>query len=335
VLIALIIAGVAGAGYQTAASDRALKRYPPPGGLFDVGGYKLHIDCVGQGPTVVLESGLGGWSIDWAGVQDEISRFARVCSYDRAGMGWSDRAPARAVSRAGTARALRTLLRKAGLPGPFILVGHSIGGIYTREFVARYPGEVAGLVFVDSSHEEMGSRMPKAERRSQTRRLMALRFFRFLTPFGAQFVTRTAAANTSEVAASVRREARAIGYRSQGYFAMYDEASSLLREDERGTLRLRPIPPVPVVVLTADENLKGKNGRVWAALQAELASLSPAGRQQVAQGSGHFIQHDRLDLVVAAVREVVSARSDSSEPNRLDLDGGGPPPRAPGAEAAG
>lgn len=127
-----------------------MPRVPPPGRLIDVGGFRLHLDARGDadGPTVVFDAALGGSSISWTLVHDEVARFARACTYDRAGFGWSDAGPMpRTAGR--IADELRTLLDRAGERPPFVLVGHSFGGLVARIFAGRYRGDTAGLVLVD------------------------------------------------------------------------------------------------------------------------------------------------------------------------------------------
>src|SRR5690606_33293767 len=127
--------------------------YPPAGRMVDVGGYKLHLDCRGQGsPTVILDAGLGASSLDWALVQPELARTTQVCSYDRAGMGWSEAGP-EPRSPARLADELHTLLQIAGAPGPYVLVGHSLAGKNLRLFAAAHPVDVAGMVLVDARSE--------------------------------------------------------------------------------------------------------------------------------------------------------------------------------------
>jgi pimeloyl-ACP methyl ester carboxylesterase len=127
-------------------------KYPPPGELVDIGGRRLHIQISGDAPvsapTVILEAGLAATSLSWASVQPLIGNFARVASYDRAGLGWSDDAVAPATAR-NAADDLHLLLGRAGLPAPYILVGHSLGGLIVRVFQQVYPELVAGLVLVD------------------------------------------------------------------------------------------------------------------------------------------------------------------------------------------
>src|SRR5689334_11662432 len=126
--------------------------YLPPGRLVDVGGRKLHLDCSGRGsPTVILVAGGAAFAIDWALVRPTVARTTRVCSYDRAGLGWSDPGPAEETVEE-TIDDLHGLLKAAGEPGPYVLVGASIGGIYIRAYQHQFPTDVAGLVFTNSSH---------------------------------------------------------------------------------------------------------------------------------------------------------------------------------------
>src|ERR687897_609228 len=152
-VVALLALAVAGAIYQVIATERAERAYPPPGEMVDVGGHSLHINCVGQGsPTVLLDAGSGGFSAQWVRVQREVSGTTRVCAYDRAGMGWSEMGPEPRDAKQITGE-LHTLLSKADIEGPYVLVGHSFGGMYMQTYAARYPEEVAGVALVDSSTE--------------------------------------------------------------------------------------------------------------------------------------------------------------------------------------
>ncbi|MGH2484392.1 MAG: alpha/beta fold hydrolase, partial [Ktedonobacterales bacterium] len=146
------------------------RRDAPPGELVNVGGHRMHINLTGKGtgPTVVLDAGLAGFSTDWTLVQREVATFARVCSYDRAGYGWSDPVPGERTSDVIVAE-LHKLLRHAGAPGPYLLVGHSFGGYSVRVFADRYPDEVAGLVLVDPSHEAFPDTLPPRARRRYER----------------------------------------------------------------------------------------------------------------------------------------------------------------------
>ena len=153
-LLLLILPGllIAGVVYQMIGSWIDERRFPPPGGLVDIGGFKLHLKRQGSGqPMVVLEAGIAATSISWSLVQTRLARFSTVYSYDRAGLGWSE--PRRDRSRPCTLGQMvgepEALLRKDGLSAPFILVGHSFGGLLVRAFAHTYPEQVAGLVLVD------------------------------------------------------------------------------------------------------------------------------------------------------------------------------------------
>jgi pimeloyl-ACP methyl ester carboxylesterase len=152
-----LAASVAVAG--VAAEAQQLSVGQPPGRLIDVGGYRLHIHCVGDGaPTVVIDGGAGAWSIHYAHIQRALSG-ARVCTYDRAGLGWSDPGPSPRTSER-MVEELHVLLHGAGVAPPLILAGHSLGGYNVRIYQARYPEEVGAIVLLDAAHEQQWERLP-------------------------------------------------------------------------------------------------------------------------------------------------------------------------------
>lgn len=154
-----------GTVYQAVSAAADARAFPPPGRMVDVGGHRLHLHCTGEGrPTVVLETGANGMSSGWAWVQPEVAKTTRVCSYDRAGTAWSEpgQAPHDAAHVAGQ---LHTLLANAGESGPFVLVGHSLGGLFVRVYADRYPGEAAGMVLLDASHPDQMQRLPESARK--------------------------------------------------------------------------------------------------------------------------------------------------------------------------
>src|ERR671938_464341 len=159
----IVVLGLVGASYEAIAAAGDARRYPSPGQLVDVGGYRLHIQCVGTGsPTVVLDAGLGGSSLDWSLIQPELGRTTRVCAYDRAGMGWSDAGPQPRTPRQ-IADELHTLLTNAGIAGPYVLVGHSLAGKNVRLFTIAHPDQVAGMVLVDARSEYVDANTSPAE----------------------------------------------------------------------------------------------------------------------------------------------------------------------------
>ena len=150
VIVTLALAAIGG-GYQTLGEAADAKAYPMPGQLIDVDGHSLHLSCTGSGtPTVVLEPGAGEMSSNLGWIAPAVARDTRVCVYDRAGRGWSEPADT-AQDGAQIATDLHTLLQRGHVPGPYVLAGHSFGGLYVLTFAARYPDEVAGMVLVDST----------------------------------------------------------------------------------------------------------------------------------------------------------------------------------------
>jgi pimeloyl-ACP methyl ester carboxylesterase len=151
-VIALIGLAAIGGGYQALGAAADARAYPMPGRLIDVGGHRLHLACTGTGsPTVVLEPGGGEMSSNLGWITPAVARTTRVCVYDRAGRGWSEPADT-PQDGLQIATDLHTLLHRGGVPGPYVLAGHSFGGLYVLTFAARYPGEVAGLVLIDSTN---------------------------------------------------------------------------------------------------------------------------------------------------------------------------------------
>ena len=150
-----------GFGFQTVAEWRDRRRFPPPGKLVDVGGYRLHLQIMGEAsgaPTVILDAGMISFSSNWAWVQPELAKVTRVIAFDRAGLGWSDPGP-KPRDAASSARELHAALEKLGIAAPYVLAGHSYGGLTIRAFAALYPDEVAGMVLVDASHPDQWVRM--------------------------------------------------------------------------------------------------------------------------------------------------------------------------------
>lgn len=162
-VITVITLGALGAIYQAIATEIDRRNYLPPGQLVDAGGYKLHLYCTGEGsPTVILDALFPGTVSNWAWVQPEIAKTTRVCAYDRAGLGWSDSGPEPRDAEQ-QARELHTLLTNAQVPGPYVLVGHSLGGLSVRMFADQYPGEVSGMALIEGTNPDSWKRLGKPE----------------------------------------------------------------------------------------------------------------------------------------------------------------------------
>jgi len=290
-LCSLVVAlALAGATHQWLATRRDLAVTPPPGHLVDIGGYRLHLWCTGDGaPAVILDAGLAGTSAGWGFVQPDVAKFTRVCSYDRAGMGYSDSGPTPRTARR-IANEVAELLARSGIPGPVVLVGESIAGFNVRVFASDHPERAAGLVLVDASHEDDAHEVPGMAR-----------FVPLLSTFGVFRLLGVSFGQPIEsVAPSVRQFARATMFRASGYQAAADEIIHI-RETVSEVRSSRRRLTIPVLVVTgargADEN--------WRRLQQDQASLSERGCLITAQQSGHVVAIDQPALVVDAIRTVV------------------------------
>lgn len=324
-LLFLLIAWVAVRGRRIRTEMAA--RYPPPGQMVDVGGFRMHIHCQGcrhgdSAPTVVMEA--AEFSLTWDLVQPEVARFARVCSYDRAGLGWSDRSP-NPRTAANIVRELHTLLRQAGVDPPYVLVGHSKGGLFVRLYAHEYPDEVVGLVLVDSSHEEQELRFPEAVARLNRRgRRQTVRLLRLMQPLNslgllAPILKRYAGNLLATIPERVREMGLAVAL-SDRFFATVVDETVYLEENYAATraAQITTLGQIPLIVLTAVDQFAALEGQVATEdvdrlksvvreLQAELCALSTNGRQVMVGGSGHFIQVDRPHAVINAIRDVVDA----------------------------
>ena len=167
IVFTIMALSAVGGGWQTVSEATETNGYLTSGRLIDVGGHQMHLDCTGSGsPTVVLEPGAGGTSASMAWVTPAVARQTRVCVYDRAGRGGSETADG-PQDGARVATDLHTLLHRAGVPGPYVLAGHSFGGLYVRIFAAHYPDEVAGLVLIDSTGSKGASQVGHPLRRRE------------------------------------------------------------------------------------------------------------------------------------------------------------------------
>ncbi|HJR51617.1 MAG TPA: alpha/beta hydrolase [Gemmatimonadales bacterium] len=292
------VAAVAGATYQWVATRRDLAAHPPPGRLVDVGGHRLHIWCTGSGsPAVILESGLGGSSAGWGFVQPEVATFTRVCSYDRAGLGYSDPGPApRTTDR--IVRELARLLDGTGVGGPLVLVGASIGGFTVRVFASQYTERVAGLVLVDASHEDQGVEVPAVA--PFVPLLSSIGAFRLLgVSFGLP---------PESLAPSVRAAARATAFRATAYQATANEGMHLAESAAQVRASRRKLA-IPVVVVTAGRDADP----AWRSLQRDQVGLSERGCQVIAEQSGHAVALGQPQLVVDVIRAVVDTARGRAE----------------------
>src|SRR5215216_933258 len=310
-VVVLLVLAVAGAIYQAIATMRAERAYPPPGEMVDVGGYSLHVNCVGQGsPTVILDAGLGEFSAHWVRVQREVSDTTRVCAYDRAGMGWSEMGPEPRDAKQISSE-LHTLLSKAGIEVPYVLVGHSFGGLSMLTYANRYPDEVAGVALVDSSTEpDQFSHRPEA-RDSYEPQEQSLALVPRLAQFGVSLLARLGVVRllfkldpaSPELPPQQRAQIDALtpSTRQVSTFALELLAPTQTRRlGSQGSLGNKPL-----AVVTAGTQEPG-----WLELQDKLATLSSNSFHRVVKGATHTsLEYDRSDsqATSAAIVEVVAA----------------------------
>ncbi|MEQ8496837.1 MAG: alpha/beta hydrolase [Gammaproteobacteria bacterium] len=260
----------------------------PPGEFAGLDTHRMYYRCVGAGsPTVVIDAGLGGSAVEWTPVQDALAAYTRVCTYDRAGYGWSDPGPSpRTVERA--VAELRELLARAGEAPPYVLVGHSLGGFHARYMAARHADEVVALVLVESSHP---AAVPRVEAARDARR------------HAIDEARLAAAANTDSTYAQASSY---LNSRRKAVFAQMDE---LAHFGDSAALVAAAAPHVamPLVVIARDaaQGDDGARERRWRRLQRSLLALSSHARFVVAHGAGHDVHLSRPEVIVEAVRALL------------------------------
>jgi len=309
-LVAVLIGATWLAGQY--AKSRLVQQFPPPGQLVDVGGYRLHLHCLGHGqPTVVFDSGVNEFSVQWLTIQEALAKDFRACAYDRAGFGWSDASPHPRTSET-IIRELHTLLENAGIHGPLVLVGHSFGGMNMRLYAYRYPKEVTGLVQVDAAHEELSPNVPALQRaaREVTGQFRTLAW---LEAFGVLALMPDDIPDRGLKGAALSRY-RAI-LATTHYFDTAAAESTAIESSYAAVrqLGIRSLGNVPLVVLSrglpdplpnaSDAENRDYEQR-WRAMQARLVQLSPRGRQVVAARSRHYIHLTEPQRVIDAIRSV-------------------------------
>jgi pimeloyl-ACP methyl ester carboxylesterase len=323
ILVAVVIAGLV---YQAAATAMDRRRFPPPGRLVDSGGRRLHLIESGQGgPAVVFESGISASCLNWTDVRNRVARFTRCYSYDRATLGWSDPVDTpRVASR--IVEELHALLQTAGVPPPYVLVGHSFGGLVVRAYAVKYRGEIAGLVLIDplgarewlqpsSEQVRMLRRGVKLSRRGALlARLGVVRFSLALLSGGARVLPQLVAklssgkgeSTVSRIVSEVRKMpsetwpmVQAHWCQPKSFFGMAGYLESLPQSSAE-CANVGELCDVSVTILSAANSKPAE-----IAERDAMARNSPHGRHIIASKSGHWIHLDEPDLVVQAIRDMV------------------------------
>lgn len=306
---------------------------PPPGKLVDLGGWRLHINCAGEAraaqPTVILEAGAGGFSVEWSLVQPRVAGFARVCSYDRAGDGWSDLGPHPRTMRQ-TVFELHTLLEKAGVRPLYVLVGSSYGGVLARLYAATYPADVAGMLLVDGGRlnplrfidgklvslpeTATGRPVPPVQTSNPLRESDIPPGARAQIEAAARQAAPTANDPPRDKLPAAAQQMRAWALAQVKHYAAYanpfeaEELALMIADQKKKEL---PLGDIPLIVLTAGRPEYGPGEQALEddrkKSQAALASLSRIGKQVIAADSGHHIQIEDPELVTRSIGELVTA----------------------------
>jgi pimeloyl-ACP methyl ester carboxylesterase len=314
VLIGIVIAiaglPVIGFVYQILTTQRDKRRFPPPGRLVDVGGFRLHLYATGKDtgkPSVILDEGMASFSSNFAWVQQELESLTRVVSYDRAGLGWSDSGP-KPLDAQRSARQLHTALENARIAPPYVVAGHSYGGLVMRAFADLYPGEVAGMVLIDASHPDQWIHIPVSKNGRTV--AFATRMTGFLAHFGLLRFWNPESALIEGLPAQQRAEMDAFlatprqwSTGADGLIAWGD----LSRDQINGA---RSLGDMPLFVLSVTE--QDRYADVLTALQAELPKLSSNSLHLTVQGATHdglVCRREHALVVADAIRQVVEAAS--------------------------
>ncbi|MEZ4710183.1 MAG: alpha/beta hydrolase [Caldilineaceae bacterium] len=306
--------------YQQAAMARDRATFVSSDDLIEVDGSEMYIECKGEGsPTVVFESGAGAPHLNWWEVQQTIVQDVRTCVYDRQGLGWSEYT---GVIPTGefVAQTLHTLLKNAEESGPFVLVGHSLGGAYVREYATLYPDEVVGLVLIDAVHPQQYARFPAEYSAVAISEPFVLKLCRVVAPSGILRILDIGSTFTAYAEDTpIYHEDIAIFYQSHACAGAGLELASVTNLD--ASAALAPLGDLPLAVLTAGmpvaerpENLSAgfsvemlqEVEQVWFGLQEELATLSTNSSWIVVEDAAHFIHHDQPQVVIATIRHILA-----------------------------
>jgi pimeloyl-ACP methyl ester carboxylesterase len=307
---------VIGAVWEQVARRQVAAAYPAPGRLVDVGGRRMQIECRGTGsPTVVFETGLDYFgSLSWAKVYGPVAEFTHACAYSRAGIVWSDDKPG-LHDGLGVAHDLHATLAAAGESGPFVMVGLSLGGPYVSLYTGLYGDQVAGLVYVDSSHPDQLKRFEAALGQTQDMKSAVQAAGTWVSWTGiprlVAFTARNGKGETmSKIPPKTREIALAFFATSLGPMVSERDALSTTLDEARA---YRNLGARPVVVLTHGKPTSDmskaeaeKFDTTWLEMQKDMATWSTHGTQRTVSGASHYIPNDAPDTVIAAIREVVA-----------------------------
>jgi pimeloyl-ACP methyl ester carboxylesterase len=312
-------AGAASAAYQRIAEAADCRRFPPPGRMLGIGGRRLHILAMGGGsPAVVIIPALGANVLEWIRVMRAASAEATVCAYDRAGLGWSG-PPRSRVTIDAMADDLHALLKAAAISPPYVIAGQSMGGIVARRFQARYPGDVVGMLLIDSSHEDQARRLGPGNtwydlKRAARRRTRILGVYRLAAHLGL-IGGLGAASLARETVPEYAGASKAVSLSSKQRRAVVREMLLLLHPQGQP----RNLGALPLTVLSAGSARRRQwpSWAAWCRLQDELAALSSGSVHMYAVNADHNVHLDDPRIVVQAIRNLVErCRQAAQDPGK-------------------
>lgn len=287
---------------------------PPPGAHVWVGDHRLHLNCQGSGsPTVIFESGLGGSSLDWVLVQPAVATLTRACTYDRAGYAWSDAGPL-PRNDVSIISDLNHLLSNGSVAGPYVLVGHSLGGLIVQRYAQQNRNRVAGLVLIDATHEDQLRRLEQAAVASARARARA-------RGWTATVAWESGVVVPEGLPEEVRVVAQTFSARARSMVTRRSEMGYLL-QSSRGDGPIGELPDVPLVVIS-HRIIDGAAGasasdaaraEIWMDMQRDLARRAQRSRHVIAQTPGHYVHVLEPGIVIDAIHDVVDQhRADQDE----------------------
>ncbi len=314
-LIVLIVLSGVGFAYQAVATALDRRAFPAPGQLVDVGGYRIHLHTKGENqgnPTAILIACGGCTSANWGWVQGALARYTRVVAYDRAGFGWSDVGPAPRDALQNV-RELHTALGRAGIAGPYVLVGHSLGGPLARVYAGQYPDEVVGMVLIDPRHPDKDTRFPpEAQAKSQSEaRMIAL--LRVLARFGVLRLTDQG--KEHQLPPQQNASSNAFQASTRHWDSIAAEAAVIAATDAE-TRSAGSLGRLPLAVISADTAWwttgapADATRLLYTQLNREQAALSSNSIHRVVVGASHTSlvnNREHAQTTIALIRQVVEA----------------------------
>ncbi|MGE6753776.1 alpha/beta fold hydrolase [Rossellomorea sp. NPDC071047] len=313
-LCVLIIIPLSGWIYELVSYRNAEANFPPDGVMIDIGDREIHVNVKGDKtdlPPVVIETGTGNWSYDWSHVQEELSQYTQVLTYDRAGYGWSD-PPSNGFALDTTITDLNTILKETKIDTPFILIGHSVGGVYARHFTDRYPEKVAGLILIDSRNEFFKEAAPAYNEKFFSSQDQM--YNRILSRLG---VTRLFGENTlAGMPDFISKEKYAHVQYDGPFFKALDEEIQQIPENVELLNKIQSLNDKPLTIITPEEvesqaaalgfseQQENEINEKWINAQEQLAGLSTNSDYISVPNTSHAVMYDQPKVIVEAVLDI-------------------------------